>query len=243
MFAKLDQAQKKAQTMLDSFETRKAAILHKAFTGELTANWRKENGVSLNISESTFKDICTKITDGFHNSPKPVSKGYPYIMAGDIKENGIDFNNGLFMDEKNHRELFNKAHPENGDILVVNIGAGTGKSAIIDVDFEFSFKNCAILKLNKEIVNSKYVYLFFNLKKDYILKEITRGGAQPFLSLKMINELSITYPPLPEQQEIVHILDTVLEKESRAKEAALAVLEKTAILKKSILARAFRGEL
>ena len=46
MFAKLDQAQEKAQTVLDSFEPRKAAILHKAFTGELTANWRKENGVS-----------------------------------------------------------------------------------------------------------------------------------------------------------------------------------------------------
>ena len=243
MFAKLDQAQEKAQAVLDSFETRKAAILHKAFTGELTANWRKENGVNSNISESTFKDICTKITDGFHNSPKPVSKGYPYIMAGDIREDGIDFNNGLFMDEKNHKELYNKAHPEKGDILVVNIGAGTGKSAIIEVEFEFSFKNCAILKLNKEIVNSNYVYLFFNLKKDYILKEITRGGAQPFLSLKMINELSISYPPLAEQQEIVRILDTVLEKESRAKEAAQTVLDQIALLKKSILARAFRGEL
>lgn len=243
MFAKLDQAQEKAQAVLNSFETRKAAILHKAFTGELTANWRKENEVNSNISESTFKDICTKITDGFHNSPKPVSKGYPYIMAGDIREDGIDFNNGLFMDEKNHKELYNKAHPEKGDILVVNIGAGTGKSAIIEVEFEFSFKNCAILKLNKEIVNSNYVYLFFNLKKDYILKEITRGGAQPFLSLKMINELSISYPPLAEQQEIVRILDTVLEKESRAKEAAQTVLEQIALLKKSILARAFRGEL
>lgn len=243
MFAKLDQAQEKAQAVLDSFETRKAAILHKAFTGELTANWRKENGVNSNISESTFKDICTKITDGFHNSPKPVSKGYPYIMAGDIREDGIDFDNGLFMDEKNHKELYNKAHPEKGDILVVNIGAGTGKSAIIEVEFEFSFKNCAILKLNKEIVNSNYVYLFFNLKKDYILKEITRGGAQPFLSLKMINELSISYPPLAEQQEIVRILDTVLEKESRAKEAAQTVLDQIALLKKSILARAFRGEL
>ena len=243
MFAKLDKAKEKAQNVVDSFETRKAAILHKAFTGELTAKWRKENGVSLNISESTFKGICHKITDGFHNSPKPVSEGYPYIMAGDIKENGIDFNNGLFMDKKNHDELYNKAHPEKGDILVVNIGAGTGKSAIIDVDFEFSFKNCAILKLNKDIVNPMYVYLFFYLKKDYILKEITRGGAQPFLSLKMINELTISYPSLPEQVEIVRILDIIIEKENNAKQAAEAMLEQIELLKKSILARAFRGEL
>ena len=46
MFAKLDEAKEKAQNVVDGFETRKAAILHKAFTGELTAKWRKENGVS-----------------------------------------------------------------------------------------------------------------------------------------------------------------------------------------------------
>ena len=46
MFAKLDEAKEKAQIVVDSFETRKAAILHQAFTGKLTAKWRKENGVS-----------------------------------------------------------------------------------------------------------------------------------------------------------------------------------------------------
>lgn len=44
LFVKLDQAKELAQNALDSFETRKAAILHKAFTGELTAKWRDDNG-------------------------------------------------------------------------------------------------------------------------------------------------------------------------------------------------------
>ena len=48
MFAKLNEAKKKAQNVVDSFETRKAAILHKAFSGELTVNWRKENVVEKN---------------------------------------------------------------------------------------------------------------------------------------------------------------------------------------------------
>ena len=47
LFAKLDEAKQKAQDALDSFETRKAAILHKAFTGELTAQWRKEHDVGM----------------------------------------------------------------------------------------------------------------------------------------------------------------------------------------------------
>lgn len=243
LFAKLDKAKEKAQNVVDTFETRKASILHKAFTGELTKKWRAENGVSYNLIKSKFSEICTKITDGFHNSPKPVVNGYPYIMAGDIKDGGINFNNGLFMDEKNHNELYKKASPSRGDILIVNIGAGTGKAAIIDVDFEFSFKNCAILKLKRDIVNPMYVYQFFLSEKNNILINITRGGAQPFLSLKMINDMEISYPSLPEQTELVRILDTILEKETKAKEAAEAVLEQIDLLKKSILAHAFRGEL
>ena len=43
LFAKLDEAKEKAQEVVDGFETRKAAILHKAFSGELTAEWRRTN--------------------------------------------------------------------------------------------------------------------------------------------------------------------------------------------------------
>ena len=53
MFAKLDEAKEKAQSVLDSFETRKAAILHKAFIGELTAKWRAD--YSLGILARAFR--------------------------------------------------------------------------------------------------------------------------------------------------------------------------------------------
>ena len=45
LFAKLDEAKEKAQEVVDGFDTRKAAILHKAFSGELTAKWRGANTV------------------------------------------------------------------------------------------------------------------------------------------------------------------------------------------------------
>ena len=48
LFAKLDAAREKAREVVDGFEPRKAAILHRAFTGELTAQWRENNGASLN---------------------------------------------------------------------------------------------------------------------------------------------------------------------------------------------------
>ena len=70
------------------------------------------------------------------------------------------------------------------------------------------------------------------------IREQSVGGNQLNLSGKIIASFPIKLPPLNYQLSIVNFLDTVLEKESRAKEAAQTVL-----LKKSILARAFRGEL
>lgn len=49
--------------------------------------------------------------------------------------------------------------------------------------------------------------------------------------------------PLPEQQEIVRILDNLLAKEQRVKESAENVLNQIDLMKKAILAKAFRGEL
>ena len=60
LFAKLDEAKEKAQAVVDSFETRKAAILHKAFTGELTAKWREEHDVGMESWEQcSLSDVCT----------------------------------------------------------------------------------------------------------------------------------------------------------------------------------------
>ena len=50
-------------------------------------------------------------------------------------------------------------------------------------------------------------------------------------------------PPFEEQQEIVRILDSLLEKEQHAEDKLEPILDQIDLLKKSILARAFRGEL
>ena len=75
------------------------------------------------------------------------------------------------------------------------------------------------------------------------LNQYATATAQPGLAVSNIVKISIPVPTLPEQVEIVRILDIIIEKENKAKQAAEAVLEQIDLLKKSILARAFRGEL
>lgn len=55
--------------------------------------------------------------------------------------------------------------------------------------------------------------------------------------------MPINIPTIPEQVVIVRTLGDLFAQEQQAKEAAEAVLDQIDLMKKSILARAFRGEL
>jgi type I restriction enzyme S subunit len=156
-------------------------------------------------------EICTKVTDGFHNTPPKVSEGFPYIAATQVKSDKIAWDNCHYVEEKYHRELYVKTFPQKGELLVVNIGAGCGTPAIIDVDFEFSFKNTAILKFNQSLISNKLLFYYFLSRKEQIYAELTKGGLQPFLSLKILNEIDFPLPPIAEQNRIVQKIDELMQ--------------------------------
>jgi type I restriction enzyme S subunit len=152
--------------------------------------WEKAGALFLNV------------TDGFHNTPKPTDDGYRYLTAKHIRPGKIDFERCLYVDEKNHKELFAKTRVKRGDILIVNIGAGCGNPAIVEVDFEFSFKNVAILNLPSEL-DRDYILAFLLHYRTIVFDELIKGGAQPFLGLNMLRQMLIPVPPLAEQRRIV----------------------------------------
>lgn len=200
-------------------------------------------GIPFEIPESwvwcRLGEICSKITDGFHNTPPKVAEGFPYIAATHVKSDKIDWDGCHYVSEKFHRELYLKATPKKGEILVVNIGAGCGTPAIIDVDFEFSFKNTAILKFDQSEIYNKYIFYYFILKRDEFYKDLTKGGLQPFLSLKILNEIVFPLPPLAEQKRIVAEIEKQLAKTKQLKEHIIANQQATEQLLKALLHQAF----
>lgn len=234
LFAKLDRAKELIENTLAQFEQNKMAILHKAFTGELTVKWRKENNIDEKIffNKVKLKNVIKLISgrDVSVSLCNDKSIGIPYILgASNIKDNKFFIErwieNPVVVSEKN-------------DILL-SVKGTIGKLYLQKEEkINISRQIMALRALNE--LNTHYLYYF-------LLRECERlkfegNGLIPGISRKDILDLNILLPTLEEQQEIVNILDKLLAKYNKIKNLEQQ-LEKIELLKKAILAKAFRGEL
>lgn len=251
LFAKLDQAKELAQNALDSFETRKAAILHKAFTGELTAKWREEHDIGMDSwSTRLLKDTDIQIIDGDRgeNYPKKeefTAEGYClFLNAKNVTKNGFVFEELQFI-SKERDSLLRKGRLDKDDIVLTTRGT-IGNIAYFDESVPYEH-----LRINSGMVILRGGVDFFKpfvcwlFRTGYItsqISDISTGSAQPQLPIKIMKELRLPIPNISEQEEIVRILGKLLEKENRTKEL-VDVIDGIGLMKKAILARAFRGEL
>lgn len=242
LFVKLDQAKELAQNALDSFEKRKVAILHKAFKGELTTKWREEHNVSIDSwIESTLSSVCKSIVDGDHMPPPKSESGVPFLVISNINKGVLNFDNTRFVPREYYDKLSESRKPQLGDVLYSVVGS-YGIPVVVDDERDFCFqRHMALLKPS----NIETRFLWYLLQTNMIFQKVTEiatGTAQLTVPIKGLRKISFYIPSLPEQQEIIRILDNLFEKERRAKELADAI-ERIDLLKKAILARAFRGEL
>lgn len=244
MFAKLDEAKEKAQNVLDGFETRKAAILHKAFTGQLRID--NEELAIEDWEEKKLGDIVNGFKYGVSDKCDYKNDGIPVLRIPNVGDGTIDFTDLKYSERNNIEE--NYIVKEN-DILIIRSNGSrelVGKSALYNnTDKQFSYGSFLIKITPSEIVNPKYLVTFLNSDdaRNQMFNKAKSSSGIHNINTKELSEIKLKLPPLNYQLSIVNFLDTVLEKESRAKEAAQTVLEQIALLKKSILARAFRGEL
>ena len=97
LFSKLDEANEKAQEVIDRIETNIEAILYNAFSGKLTQYWRKENGVDYNWEKSTLSKIVSGLKYGSSEKSDYNNNGTPVLRIPNIGEGVIDFSDLKYM--------------------------------------------------------------------------------------------------------------------------------------------------
>lgn len=243
LFSKLDEAKEKAQEVIDSFETRKAAILHKAFSGELTAKWREENGVGIERWErKTLGEVCNSIFDGDHMPPPKSESGIPFLVISNVNDGYLSFENTRFVPQEYYDAITDTRKPEKGDVLYTLVGS-FGIPVVVDTNAPFCFqRHMALLK--PKSINTYFLWYLLQSQEMYQkASSIAKGVAQLTVPIKGLRLMDFNCPSEEEQIEIVRILDSLLEKEDTSKDNAESIIDQIDAMKKAILARAFRGEL
>ena len=249
LFAKLDEAKEKAQTVVDGFELRKSAILHKAFTGELTERWRKEHGVGLDSWEikplMEVASLQTGLMKGKRYEGKTVF--LPYLRVANVQDG--------FLDLKEIKEIevspssVSRYLLKRGDVLFTEGGDfdKLGRGTV----WEEEIPNCLhqnhifVVRPDESVLNPYFLSYQAGSKygKTYFMSCSKQTTNLASINSTQLKGFPVRLPSLAEQIEIISLITNLLNLEQQAKEAAEAVLVQIDTMKKAILARAFRGEL
>jgi type I restriction enzyme S subunit len=186
-------------------------------------------------------EVCLKITDGTHDTPERLTEGVKFITGKHIRPYFIDYQNSDYVTAEIHAEIYRRCNPEFGDVLYTNIGVNYATAAMNTVNYEFSMKNVALLKYNRELLTGRF--LEYQLNNDYFkdrLKTITGiGGAQQFLSLAQIKSIKLLVPSLSLQLIFEEKINTLFTSVFKQKES----ISLSNNLFHSLIQKTFNGEL
>lgn len=156
----------------------------------------------------TCKEICLKIQDGTHFSPKLGGFDYLYVTSKNIGFGFLDISDVEKIDATQHKNIYARCDVKHGDLLLTKDGANTGNAAINYLTEEFSLlSSVAFLRFNLKKHEPQFYLQYILSKSGQIrIKELMSGNAITRLTLEKIKKFSVPVPPLPEQRAIAEAL-------------------------------------
>lgn len=235
LFSKLDEAKEKAQEVIDGYEARNAAVYNAAFSGRLTAQWRKDNYKENKWEKKRFDEVA--------NIKSNLVDPSDYLEYPHIAPDNIEKRTGILLDYHTIAEDGVKSGKHRfyaGQILYSKIRPYLSKVVMADFDGLCSADMYPIEA--KE--NTKY--LLYYMLSDMFLEQASSAGSRsvlPKINQKELSAIKVRITSAEEQEEVVRILDYILPMMQQVRDKAIQVVDNIDIMKKSILAKAFRGKL
>ena len=166
--------------------------------------------------EYKLKDLTAKIGSGAtptggDNSYKAV--GVSLIRSQNILDFKFSYNGLAFIDDEQADALRNVT-VESGDVLL-NI-TGDSVARVCKVPWKVLparvTQHVAIIRAEREKLDSDYLLYFMQAKKEYLLSISEIGATRRALTKGMLEDLDLTIPDLPEQKSIASILSSLDDK-------------------------------
>jgi type I restriction enzyme S subunit len=187
-------------------------------------------------------DICSQITDGEHVQPKYTDSGFPMLTAKHVRDGFVTFEAAGLISKDDFDRCLARCAPTKDDILIVSVGATTGRTAIVDECQPFALVRSVLLL--KPLMTPRFLLGW--TKSPWCFRWMTSASgatAQAHLYIAATKKMPVPVPPLEEQLEITRIIDEAQERYSYQLDVVAESESSLTQLNQSILAKAFRGEL
>lgn len=242
-FAKIDESIKILEQDLLNLDELMQSALQKAFN-PLKDNAKENYKLPQGWEWKSLGEIANTSSGG---TPSRNKKEYwengniKWLKSGELNDGYIDFIEENITEEaikNSSAKIFQK-----GTLLIAMYGATAGKLGILNLDSTTNQAICAFLHKDKNIkFLEKFLFYFLFFLRDKIIKD-SFGGAQPNISQTYIKNLQIPLPPLKEQEQIASHLDELSSHVKNLKQNYQAQIKDLQELKKSLLDKAFKGNL
>jgi len=260
LLGKLREARALIDEARESFALRRAAILHQAFSGKLTAAWRAEHSETASRSGELFDaDI--------EETPYDIPETWKWVKLKEIGEivtgttpskkrddfygndfplfKPTDLNQGYFVYQAQDNLSDLGSHetrilPEKST-MVTCIGATIGKAGFL------RRKGSTNQQINSIVPSAHMIpeYVYWGVNSHVFQQSIIENASAttlPILNKSRFGNLAFPLAPFEEQREIVRQLESLLGHETAAA-GLLDMDDELDLLEQSILSRAFRGGL
>ena len=167
--------------------------------------------------------------------------GIPLIRISDINGGIVSTKRAVKIPEG---KVVSGYFVDEGDILIAMSGATTGKYGIYKAK-ESVLQNQRVGNFritDSDRLDKKYlIYIIEGIKPE--IEKKAYGGAQPNISSKMIEEIEIKLPPLPEQHRIVAKIEELFRELDAGVESLKKAKEQLKTYRQAVLKAAFEGKL
>ncbi|EAL7417510.1 restriction endonuclease subunit S [Campylobacter coli] len=169
--------------------------------------------------------------------------GIPIIRIKNIQNENIVLDDLVFCNPNDYKNNLDNYLIQKNDILIAMSGATTGKIGLYNLNNKaYLNQRVGLLRINNDILR-KYIFWFLYCNSEQNLTNAL-GAAQPNLSTEQIHNIQIPLPKdIKEQERIVGILDELSSHVKNLKQNYQAQIKDLQELKKSLLDKAFKGNL
>jgi type I restriction enzyme, S subunit len=185
----------------------------------------------MTFEQRKLSELCTKITDGSHFSPKEVAEGFPMYSVKDMTQFGFSDTSVKRISEDDYHALV-KADcvPRVNDVLIAKDGSVLKHVFSVNSEIKGALlSSIAILRPNLDYVDSDFlVYALQDPElRNEVLSNYVSGSGVPRIVLKDFKNIPIQAPPLETQKAISYLLKS-LDRKIQANLAVSQSLENIA---------------